>query len=916
MTYPNMPEPKPKLGASEVRGEGAGDALLVRDLQAHQRELEAQNQELRDAQVALEEARTRYEDLYDFAPTAYYTFDPSGLIKELNVTGAKLLGRARQELVGKPFLAVAGVGQADAESFRLHLRQCAATRAAVVTELTLGTMHAEAAPVQTDAVPAAGTASDAVRAEPVHPDRAPPYGPTQVQVVSAPVLDAQGRAVAFRTALTDLTARKRAEAEEERARQSESRLRAQLEALDQAVMAVSKAVAGSSTVAVPGLLQVIADQARGLVHASGASLTLIAEGSAAPGLRVVSGQKLEAAVLAPGHVAFGVPDSEQAPDHTLRATITYANNELGQIHLWVSPDDIPFSEDDRRQLDRYATRVGFAIEIARLEVAESTERERLRILADTAKELTGTLSPDAVKHALRRIAKLLVSRMADYCLVYLTEDRELRLVELALAEPQLSTTRFVIAPDASLPIDSPPLLRMLEERKSVLVTDYSTDAVPAWKHLPTLAKIVDELGTQSLMVIPLSVHDKLSGMMVFGRWGGVRYHSSDLTLAEEVAFRSALALESARLYQRAQVAVQLQENLLAIVSHDLRNPLNAISLSASMLGPPPRITDRRKTRKQVETITRSVDRMNRLIDHLLTATTIEAGRFTIECRQTNANELVEEALQIAEPLMVAKGVRLERCVASELPAVYCDRDRVLQVFSNLIGNALKFTPSGGSVRVSVNELAGELCFMVSDTGPGISATQLPHIFDRYWKGGPQKSHGGVGLGLFIAKSVIDAHGSRIWVESEEGKGSTFAFTLPLAEVQREGASQGQTLLLVEDDPECLDAMRDALQMGGYRVVSATHGAEARQYLEGAELPQLVLLDLTMPLVSGADLMRQLRAHPRWAQIPVVLVSAERNLSQEARTLGAADFLRKPVELSSLLAVVKQHCSGTSKQEPH
>ena len=217
--------------------------------------------------------------------------------------------------------------------------------------------------------------------------------------------------------------------------------------------------------------------------------------------------------------------------------------------------------------------------------------------------------------------------------------------------------------------------------------------------------------------------------------------------------------------------------LLRTVSHDLRNPLGVVLASTALLlksNLPPDKEER--ARRQVEAIQRAGNRMNRLIRDLLDFASIQAGRLSVSLRPQEVAAMVNEVLEVTEPLATTKSLRLVADVAPGL-AIRCDHDRVIQLFSNLVGNAVKFTPDGGTITVHAAADGEVVRFSVTDTGPGISADELPHVFDRYYQA-QRKNRDGIGLGLSIARGIVEAHGGRIWVESEEGKGSTFFFTLP------------------------------------------------------------------------------------------------------------------------------------------
>lgn len=228
------------------------------------------------------------------------------------------------------------------------------------------------------------------------------------------------------------------------------------------------------------------------------------------------------------------------------------------------------------------------------------------------------------------------------------------------------------------------------------------------------------------------------------------------------------------LKQKAEAATRVRDEVLATVSHDLKNPLGTIYTSAALLLDMEMSPDAQ--RRQIEIIRRTAKRMDRLIQDLLDVSRMEAGRFSVEPQPESARSMVLEARELLGSIALARNITLESALPEEDVTVPADRHRVLQVFSNLIGNAVKFTPEGGRVTVSAHVREDVIEFAVSDTGVGIAEENLPRIFDRFWHGG---EGGGSGLGLAIARGIVEAHGGTIWAESR-GQGSTFAFTLPLA----------------------------------------------------------------------------------------------------------------------------------------
>jgi signal transduction histidine kinase len=223
-------------------------------------------------------------------------------------------------------------------------------------------------------------------------------------------------------------------------------------------------------------------------------------------------------------------------------------------------------------------------------------------------------------------------------------------------------------------------------------------------------------------------------------------------------------------------AIRTQEAFVATVSHDLKNPLNALLMSAELLRR--KLSDER-VQKHYQVLSRSVDRMMQLIRHLLDASAIERRQLTLDRKPEDTRALVDETLEFLRPLATVKSLTLQVQPGEPVEAL-CDRDRILQVLSNLIGNAIKFSPEEAAITIKTERSRHSVCLSIHDNGPGIEAGELPRVFERYWHA-KSAAGGGTGLGLFIAKGIVEAHGGRIWVESTLGAGSTFYFTLPTVE---------------------------------------------------------------------------------------------------------------------------------------
>ena len=227
-------------------------------------------------------------------------------------------------------------------------------------------------------------------------------------------------------------------------------------------------------------------------------------------------------------------------------------------------------------------------------------------------------------------------------------------------------------------------------------------------------------------------------------------------------------------YEEARHAVEIREQVLKIVSHDLRNPLSTIAMSSELLLEGAGAEEQRK--RQVMIIRRAGDRMNRLVKDLLDVAKLESGHLSIQPRATNLESLLNEAAEMLHPLAAEKSLSLDVRSTGDLPKIDADAGRVLQVLSNLVGNAIKFTPAGGRIMVSARPAGSDIHISVEDTGPGIPPEQLQQIFGAFWQADPSDRRG-IGLGLTISKAIVEAHGGRLWVESTVGKGTVFHFTL-------------------------------------------------------------------------------------------------------------------------------------------
>jgi signal transduction histidine kinase len=399
-------------------------------------------------------------------------------------------------------------------------------------------------------------------------------------------------------------------------------------------------------------------------------------------------------------------------------------------------------------------------------------RQRAAFLAESSALLSSSLEWEAT---LASIAKLAVPAIADWCSVEVPESLAagapiaVAHVDPAKAEQALAWRRRC-PPDPAAP--SGPLA-VIRTGRAELYGEIPDPLHVAQAEDPEQLRTIRELGMTSAMVVPLSARGRTLGAITFAAGESRRrFGAADLAMAEELGRRAGVAVDNARLWEEARRAIRARDEVLEVVSHDLKNPLEAVLLSAGLLL---RSSDAPGVRRHAQVVMRSAARMDRLIRDLLDLSRMDAGRFRVDPRPEHLDGIVEEAIEGLAPLALEKEVALSAMSTPLVGEIRCDRERVLQVLSNLVGNAIAFAPRHGHVQVRMSLHVEEAEVAVADDGPGIPPEDLPHVFERWWKG---RAHGGTGLGLAIARGIVDAHGGRLRVESRLGAGSTFAFTLP------------------------------------------------------------------------------------------------------------------------------------------
>lgn len=429
----------------------------------------------------------------------------------------------------------------------------------------------------------------------------------------------------------------------------------------------------------------------------------------------------------------------------------------------------------------------FSSQLGSALISIDTEREKERFLMNVTTLLNSSFDAYSDSYNLNspsvidQFTKALVPQMADSCAIDIL-DKSGKFSRLSIAHFSEEWEKIAADPLNSLNSQIPQIEP--SQLTSEIIHTHSWNQKQEVR--PTLfnqeqLKIFSNLGIHSIMTTPLAVRKKhLGAISFFLARCDRKFSSNDLLFAQEIAWRAAISLDNSRLYSHAQKAIHVRENLMAVVAHDLKNPITSIQLNANLLTKIQVYSDKSEiSHKLIERIQHATGRMNYLISDILDFGKIVAGRLVIDLAPTEIKTLIQETVELLRPIAEQKEIKIQIKTDPLHPIqCHCDRERISQTLSNLLGNAIKFTPRKGWIEVNVQIKSQELVFSVSDSGPGIDSQSLPYIFDWYWQE-KSKKRGGCGLGLSIAKGITEAHHGRIWAENHLEKGCTFYFTLPL-----------------------------------------------------------------------------------------------------------------------------------------
>lgn len=458
----------------------------------------------------------------------------------------------------------------------------------------------------------------------------------------------------------------------------------------------------------------------------------------------------------------------------LGAPMTAHGTVIGVLEVLNRRDGRPFDEDDERLLTALAAQAAVAIQNARLfamtDQALAARVEELSMMQRIDRELNATLD---YQQTLERALQWAIQRTgADAGLIAILAEEDGRQGLRLLVHQGYPPDAVELYRETLWPLDRGIVGRVARTGRPELVSDVRND--PDY--------VAAAKGMIAQITVPLWREERITGVIVLESARPGQFDQDALDCVVRLADHAAIAIENARLFAAVEAAHQAKTDFISFVSHELKQPMTAIKGYTDLLvkGLAGDLTEAQ--RSFLEVIRSNVNRMDTMVQELLDISRIEAGRLRLEIGQVALREAVEEAVRVIRQEVEAKRQTLEVDIAEPLPPVRADRNRVVQILTNLLSNAYKYTPEEGRIRVTVQPNGEFVVCSVSDTGIGIAPEEQEQLFTKFFRSqhSAVRNVPGTGLGLVITKNLVELQGGQIWVESEPGKGSTFTFTLPVA----------------------------------------------------------------------------------------------------------------------------------------
>jgi PAS domain S-box-containing protein len=563
--------------------------------------------------------------------------------------------------------------------------------------------------------------------------------------------------------------------------------------------------------------------------------------------------------------------------------------------------------------------------------------ESLRFILAASEILSESLDYEST---LASVARLAVPQLADWCAVDMLEQahsfRRLAVAHTDPAKVELAMELERLYPtDMNAPYGLPRVLRTGKPEYLPDIPDQMlAEAAQNDEHL----SFMRELGLKSYMIVPLIARGRTLGAITFvTAESGRQYTESDLSYAEDLARRAALAVDNARLYREAQQANRTKDEFLATVSHELRTPLTAVLGWARILRSGG--IDDATAKRALETIERNARSQAQLVEDLLDVSRIITGKLRLDVQRVEPKSVIDLSIEAIRPAAEAKGVRLQVVLDPMAGPISGDPDRLQQVVWNLLSNAVKFTPRDGRVQVRLERVRSHVEIAVSDTGAGIEPEFLPFVFERFRQadGTSTRQYGGLGLGLAIVRHLVELHGGQVHAASlGRNQGSTFTVELPLMAVQAESSGQvhaslpaaenlaafdidrildGLRVLVVDDEADARELIKTILEQRGAEVTSVPSALEGLEALPRFQ-PDVIISDIEMPNEDGYALIKKIRElDPKeGGRTPAAALTAYARTEDRMRALlaGFQIHMPKPIEPAELIAVVANLAGRTGQ----
>ena len=562
----------------------------------------------------------------------------------------------------------------------------------------------------------------------------------------------------------------------------------------------------------------------------------------------------------------------------------------------------------RRALGRWGP--GEHVHVSLLNVSDRHQLEnQLKFLFGVSDALLDTLDPDVVG---ARVAHLAVPLLAE-CVTFSSRAEPGR-IALATTSPFGHRHRSALKELCRALQDSDFSRQLLAHRRaSTIEVEGPVASAPSVDR--ALLRQAQKLGLRSIVGLPACSRREVLGTIVLFQHRDTPRRGHLAAFFEDFAQRVGCALDNAQLYRRSRGESLARQNLLAVVSHDLRNPLSVVMLKGEQLlavssgaGP----LQAAQVRRRADVVLRCAQRMNELIGDLLDATSIESGTFNVSVATEGLSGVIADAIEGAQAALTAKKIVLEAVVEEEMQ-VSCDRPRTLQVLANILSNACKFTDRGGKVMLRVRGAGHFALISVADTGVGMDEGACSRAFDRFWQSS-DTAHLGSGLGLSICRGIVEASGGRIWAQSVLGIGSTFSFTLqrhgPLLPPPGEQTQPPGVLFLGESEGEMARRCTDALVNSGLTITSTNKATEALRSLARGAPPGAVVVELCAIDAGGWDFLAEREGNERLRAIPVVVIGREQ--AHAAHVVGPGVVFLHRAHAALQLAAQLGHLCGLKR----